>query len=624
MNYHRRLSFVVFFIALAVAYVVLGTSAVRASSHELQKFGKPEFKCVAKKQKAAGKYCLVSMKAWSKWLTAGDDGKRDDQLGKASTGFTSLWSKAEEKSAKKEVDCTEQTVDAVSMGGSIETTVDEIVTEIRSGLDLGDSDQAKCGAKLLKAAGKQCAKLLKVESKHVKKAPKGGSGAKRAEGMAKAAGKFATAWSKAATACPSDATLSDIESRLNSAVTDVVYDTVVAPGLNDAGYEPISPVGLVEYEGRMYEPRCAFDDDPDYHFFVKRGSVNKLVMYYQGGGACWENVTCSVPVCKDGADPTSDDPDNFSNGFADLSNPDNPFKDWNAVFVTYCSCDIHAGDSDQTYTGFFDEIHVVHHGYHNSKVAEKFAREHFLNPDMIFVTGSSAGGYGALFSAPQLAGAWPAADMRVLGDASNGVITPDFLQNEFSNWNFEANLPDIPGVMEAITSGAGMPAYQEAVSRYFPDIGWANYTAAYDGGSGGQTGFYNVMLNGNDPLAALTWWEGSCAFESLMRAQALDTYAAVSAPGEPDNYRYYIGTGSRHTMWGNNKVYSDQTGGEPQTVRDWIVDMLAYDPGVSSAAAWQNATCTDCGIVLPGDPQPGTLEDPFFDDGFGGVEIICP
>ena len=41
---------------------------------------------------------------------------------------------------------------------------------------------------------------------------------------------------------------------------------------------------------------------------MKRGSVNKVVMYYQGGGACWENLTCGVPVCKDGADPVSDNP----------------------------------------------------------------------------------------------------------------------------------------------------------------------------------------------------------------------------------------------------------------------------------------------------------------------------
>ena len=162
------------------------------------------------------------------------------------------------------------------------------------------------------------------------------------------------------------------------------------------------------HSGRTLEPRCAFDDDPDYHFFVKRGSVNKVVMYYQGGGACWENLTCGIPVCKDGADPVADDPDNASSGFADLDNPDNPFRDWNIVFVTYCTCDVHFGDADRVYSGPLPDVAVSHRGFENAKVVEKFAREHFLNPEVVFVTGSSAGAYGAVFHGPLLHDAWPA------------------------------------------------------------------------------------------------------------------------------------------------------------------------------------------------------------------------
>ena len=45
-------------------------------------------------------------------------------------------------------------------------------------------------------------------------------------------------------------------------------------------------------------------------------------------------------------------------------------------------------------------------------------------------------------------------------DAGNGVITPEFLQNEFGNWKFVDNLPDdIPGLLEAITSGEGMAVF---------------------------------------------------------------------------------------------------------------------------------------------------------------------
>ena len=168
--------------------------------------------------------------------------------------------------------------------------------------------------------------------------------------------------------------------------------------------------------------------------------------------------------------------------------------------------------------------------------------------------------------------------------------------------------------------GTGMVGFIEAAATFFPQSKWAHYSTAYDGGSGGQTGFYNLMLNGNDPIEALTWWEGSCAYTSVMRQQTSDAFSLV-----PSNYRYYIGTGSRHTMYGSNKVYSDQTGGEAQTIVDWVNDMIDFDPSTSAAGDWQNIICSDCEIVLPGDPTPPAIPTPpFFDDGGGGVEIICP
>jgi hypothetical protein len=355
-------------------------------------------------------------------------------------------------------------------------------------------------------------------------------------------------------------------------------------------------------------------DGSTYSFFVKRGSVNKLVMYYQGGGACWDQTTCGIPTCDTTVDPTDpihgDNPNNQHSGFADMSNPLNPFKDWNVVFVAYCSCDIHYGDAAQDYP-----LHVEHRGFHNAKVAEKWAREHFVNPEMVFVTGSSAGAYGAVFNAPALEAVWPASQFRVLGDAGNGVNTADFLQNEFGHWNFTANLPpEIPGVIRSITSGRGIVAYTEAVASYFPKTKWAHYTTAFDGGDGSQTSFYNVMLNPNNVLVWLSWWEASCEFNQKMVEQATDTFAEVTL--ENDNYRYYIGSGSRHTMWGSDKVYTDTTGGVPLLV-DWVNAMLTGGPG------WRNVVASPFNVLLPGDPKPNPLKAPF-EQPSAAVVVNCP
>ena len=330
-------------------------------------------------------------------------------------------------------------------------------------------------------------------------------------------------------------------------------------------------------------------------------------------GACWDILSCGGSVLTGAICSTSppDDLNGFSGGFADLTNPNNPFRDWHIVFVSYCTCDIHFGDATQDY----GNVTVQHKGYHNAKVAEKWAREHFLNPEEVFVTGSSAGAYGAWFNGPLLHEVWPASQIHVLADAGNGVITTEFLNDEFSNWKFVDNLPDIPGVLEAITEGSGMPGYTKAVAEWAPGTNWAHYSTMYDGSGGGQTGFYNVMLK-ESPIGALTWWEASCQFGATALQQSEDTYLEV-----PENYRYYFGTGSRHTMFGSNKVYDDTTGGVP-TIVDWVNAMLASGAD-GRDENWKNVLCENCGLLLESDPRPEPeLQLPFVQQG-ADVVIDC-
>jgi hypothetical protein len=159
-----------------------------------------------------------------------------------------------------------------------------------------------------------------------------------------------------------------------------------------------------------------------------------------------------------------------------------------------------------------------------------------------------------------------------------------------------------------------MPGYTEAVASWAPDTNWAHYSTMFDGGQGGQTGFYNVMLTGS-PLDALTWWDASCQFGDVALQQSRDTFAEV-----PDNYRYYFGTGSRHTMFGYNKVYDDTTGGVP-TVVDWVDAMLASGPD-GRDEDWTNVLCENCGLLLDGDPRPNPLEAPF-EQQDEDVLIVC-
>ena len=561
--------------------------------------------CVGAKQAAASTFCKSLFDAWETWETDQNDEARNAAAQAAGVALGTSWDAAEADAASDDANCSDLALTSSEARSAMETAIGEIAGSINEGLDLDNPDQAACGAALIAAAGDACEDVLTAESAHISDLYADSHSSTLDAAKSAASDAFSAAWADATSGnCPTNSTEQGIGDDLESLTGALVENTIVTPLLPDAEYSTLTP-GPTDYLGRTYEPQCM--QGSEYRYFAKRGSVNKVLIYYQGGGACWNNLTCGVPVCKDSTE--NDDPNSLSAGFADLTNPNNPFRDWNIVYVSYCTCDVHFGDATQDYEG----LTVQHKGYHNAKVAEKWAREHFLNPEEVFVTGSSAGAYGAWFNAPLLHEVWPASQVHVLADAGNGVITQDFLDNEFSNWNFLDNLPDIPGVREAL-EGDGMPGYTAAVAKWAPDTNWAHYSTMFDGGQGGQTGFYNVMLT-ESPLGALTWWEASCQFGATALQQSEDTSLEV-----PDNYRYYFGTGSRHTMFGSDKVYDDITGGVP-TIVDWIDAMLASGAD-GRDENWYNVVCEDCGLLLEGDPAPDPLAAPFELRGEDTV-IVC-
>jgi hypothetical protein len=559
----------------------------------------PTNRCVSVKQQEAGRYCRRVLKAWGTWATTQDSAGRDAAIQQAGDELDTAWARAEAKSLRQGSNCADTTLARADAQAMIDAAVTQVAGDVTGGLDLGSESEARCGRRLLQAAAARCGGFLRAEGQYIRRLAEDPDGAARAQSQARARANFIVTWTRQVVAkgCPTGASQDGLETLLDGLNGDVVRDTTISPHLDDTQFTTISPTGSTSYLGREFTPVCM--NGSPYSYFVKRGTVNKLLMYYQGGGACWEQLTCSLATCDTNVSP-GDNPNNAADGFADRANPANPFRDWNIVFVSYCSCDIHFGDAAQDYP-----LHVEHRGYHNSRVAEKFAREHFVNPEVVFVTGSSAGAYGAWFNGPLHHEVWPASQFHVLADAGNGVITQDFLETYFPNWNFEGNLPpDLPELQEVLDNGSGIPGYTEVVANEFPNTNWAHYSTAHDGSPGGQSGFYNLMLNDNDPLFALTWWQATCAFYDVMRSQSIATHAVV-----PDNYRYYIGTGSRHTMWGSDKVYTDTTGGVP-TIVDWVNAMLDSSPGAADPG-WTNVECTNCGLLLPGDPRPAALPPPF-------------
>ena len=64
-----------------------------------------------------------------------------------------------------------------------------------------------------------------------------------------------------------------------------------------------------------------------FNFYYKKGSVNKLVVEFEGGGACWNDATCTLGTFTTECKPPNDQ------GVHSSTDARNPFKDWNHVFV---------------------------------------------------------------------------------------------------------------------------------------------------------------------------------------------------------------------------------------------------------------------------------------------------
>lgn len=341
-----------------------------------------------------------------------------------------------------------------------------------------------------------------------------------------------------------------------------------------------------------------------FSFFVRYGNVNKLVIYFQGGGACWHYNNCVEKTTYSEELMYYDNADILNlisngqgksmgySGIFDFTNNENPFKDWNFVYIPYCTGDLHWGKHDTEYTKDTSSATIRHRGHVNFQLVLKWLKNHFKNPDpdIIFVTGISAGSYGAIFNFPYIAEEFTNSKIHLLGDAGNGVITDDFKQNVDTLWG--ASLPDA-GMFH------GFSAYNideltiadlySTIANFYSNYRFAQYTAAWDEN---QVFFYNVMLNIENPgIDYENWYHHNdpenlpwCNWNDEMLS-ILDT-TVTNMTTDPNNYAYFIAPGEVHTILMNNEVYTLTVNG----VRfvDWLRSI------VEEGATFANVKCTDC------------------------------
>jgi len=155
-------------------------------------------------------------------------------------------------------------------------------------------------------------------------------------------------------------------------------------------------------------------DSSEYFIFSRKAASSNLIIHFSGGGACWDDETCTQPLSLWSAIkmgmithklenyyiPSLSERIPWILGGVFSSEPENPFHNWNVVFLPYCSADLHLGNSSLAVTNKKEASETVFfNGQANVKQALDWIYQHFPNPEKIMVSGESAGGFGAMIYA---------------------------------------------------------------------------------------------------------------------------------------------------------------------------------------------------------------------------------
>jgi len=218
------------------------------------------------------------------------------------------------------------------------------------------------------------------------------------------------------------------------------------PTLNELtpGWHQIDPGGNTS---------CARGDR--YSFFVRKAKSDKLLIYFEGGGSCYDAETCRVGgnYFDDSIDPTfvADNPALKADGVFALSNPDNPFADYNIVFVSYCTGDAFLGANIVSYQYGNYTFQVNHLGFVNTHTVLSWTYQNYSKPSSVFVIGCSAGVVGSFFHSPYILEHYKTIPAAVVGDSGGGYL------------NGPASYVEQVGTMSLVPNW--LPQYQDLISN---------------------------------------------------------------------------------------------------------------------------------------------------------------
>jgi hypothetical protein len=305
-------------------------------------------------------------------------------------------------------------------------------------------------------------------------------------------------------------------------------------------YSPMSTTeadGVVNYRfGAGDGPLCL--DGSTYTMATRDEGTEDLMIFLQGGGACWFGVCSATESASEGIPAL---------GILDPGLAANPLAGMSTVYLPYCDGGLHASDADRDSDGD-GTADRFHRGLHNLSAALDVAVTTFPAPRRIVLAGISGGGYGTIFALPLVSQLYPGVPIEVLNDSGLGITRPadvDFNSEIVDYWNIGAFFPD--SCPECRPQGASTE-FLDWQLQEDPTLrlGLLSYSRDF------VIGDFFLGIGGD-------------AFEAVMR----ETTAELESRN-PGRVRSFIAAGTAHTFLGSDLSLSV----EGVSLSQWVGAML--------------------------------------------------
>ncbi|MCB9649087.1 MAG: hypothetical protein H6730_21155 [Deltaproteobacteria bacterium] len=318
-------------------------------------------------------------------------------------------------------------------------------------------------------------------------------------------------------------------------------------GGSDAGVTPGEPIVAPDdtWTWVPFPGSHCMNDTPTGIGVNLQPGATKVLIYMEGGNACFNQVSCATTANTNGYGES-----NFRSTANGLPNrpifnrgAENIFNDYSYVYVPYCTGDVHAGTN---MNGSVGNAAYTFMGFDNVRQYLERLVPTFSAATEVVLSGSSAGGFGAMLNFDQVQRAFGPSVRVTLVDDSGPPMSGDFiepcLQAHFrSTWGFDDGvLAGCAGCL-ATPDGTFIEPYFDYLLNLYADRTFAVISS--DGDSTIRT-FWGFGVNDCARLDSFT----PGTFSAAMYRAGLEGFRDEMADGYT-NVGLFMKTNSTRHVW---------------------------------------------------------------------------